>query len=936
MPLIAPDTALLDDLARIGAPLGTRATDRLAAAHDGSHYLLTPQVVVTARDAHDVAAAIRSAKRAGVPVTFRSGGTSLSGQAGTAGVMIDTRAHFRTMRVLDGGTLVRTGPGMTVRAVNARLAGHGRKLGPDPASEIACTIGGVVANNSSGMCCGIHSNTYRTLSSSVLVLASGSVIDTALADADDRLRTDEPHIHAGLTALRDRVRANPESVASIERLFSIKNTMGYGLNSFLDHDRPVDILEHLVIGSEGTLAFIAEATFRTLPLRSHAATGLLIFASLEDAAAALPDLVASEFAAIELLDATSLRVAQRDPAATAELRALMVDRHAALLVEHQGETDEELAALVTRSSRLLSTLPLVAGATLSSDPATRARLWHIRKGLFTAVAGARPSGTTALLEDIAVPVDRLLATCAGLTELFDAHRYEDSVVFGHAKDGNLHFLLNERFDDPPSLRRYEAFTADLVDLVLSQGGTLKAEHGTGRIMAPFVRRQYGDELYDVMREIKALVDPDGVLNPGVLLSDDPAAHVTDLKIVHRVEEEVDRCVECGYCEPVCPSKDLTLTPRERIVLRREIARAEHAGDAQLARELREEYVYDGVQTCAVDGMCQTACPVLINTGDLVRRLRADNQNVLSQAGWKLGATRWSAVSRAGGLALSLADAVPAALPAAATSIGRALLGADVVPQYTDDLPAGGGARRPFTHAGAVAVYFSSCTSTMFGPAEPGTRGVARSFLDLCERAGVPLATPADLPSLCCGTPWKSKGLSEGYAVMKDRVVASLAAATRGGELPVVCDASSCTEGLEVLLETAGELGIRVVDAVQFVDEVVLDRLPEGERVASLTLHPTCSSERMGIGSSLERVAAAAARDVRTPTDWGCCAFAGDRGMLHPELTAAATAREADEVGALASAAHASLNRTCELGMTRATGQRYRHVLEVLADTMPPL
>ncbi|WP_174189374.1 FAD-linked oxidase C-terminal domain-containing protein [Nocardia barduliensis] len=931
--LPAPDGTLLRELDAIGVPVGVRATDRLAAAHDGSHYLLVPQAVVTARNAGDVAATLRAARGAGVPVTFRSGGTSLSGQAGGSGVIVDTRTHFRAVRVLDNGDRVRTGPGATVRAVNAALLRHGRKLGPDPASEIACTIGGVVANNSSGMCCGTHANTYRTLSSAVLVLPSGTVIDTAAPDADELLRAAEPRIHAGLERLRDRVRADPDSVATIERLYAIKNTMGYGLNSFLDHDRPVDILEHLLVGSEGTLAFLAEATFRTVAAKAHAATGLLVFPTLAAATAALPALVDAGFAAIELLDATSLRVAQRDPEATAELRALDVDGHAALLVEHQGDDADELDRLTGRSAPLLDSLPLVAPATLTSDPATRAQLWHIRKGLFTAVAGARPSGTTALLEDIAVPVDRLLTACTRLIELFERHGYRDSVIFGHAKDGNIHFLLNERFDDPASLRRYEAFTEDMVELVLAQGGTLKAEHGTGRIMAPFLRRQYGDELYDVMREIKRLIDPEGLLNPGVLLTDDPAAHVRDLKIVYPVEAEVDRCVECGYCEPVCPSKDLTLTPRERIVLRREIARADAAGDTALVRQLRSEYEYDGVQTCAVDGMCRTACPVLIDTGDLVRRLRAENQSATAQFGWKQAAKHWGTVSRGAGIALSVAHAVPAALPGAATAAGRAVLGADVVPKYTAELPAGGTVRRVFAEPAAVAVYFSSCTTTMFGPAEPGTGGVAQSFLELCRRAGVPLATPADLPALCCGTPWKSKGLTEGYAVMRDRLRSSLLTATGDGELPVVCDASSCTEGLHVLLDGTG---IRVLDAVEFVDRVVLDLLPPGQRVTSLTVHPTCSATRMGIGDSLRRVAAAAAEDVHVPENWGCCGFAGDRGMLHPELTAAATAPEAAATLRADAAAHASLNRTCELGMTRATGLPYRHVLEILADALPSM
>jgi len=400
-----------------------------------------------------------------------------------------------------------------------------------------------------------------------------------------------------------------------------------------------------------------------------------------------------------------------------------------------------------------------------------------------------------------------------------------------------------------------------------------------------------------------------------------------------VEAEVDRCVECGYCEPVCPSKDLTLTPRERIVIRREMARAESAGDTELVRRLREEYDYDGVQTCAVDGMCQTACPVLINTGDLVRRLRAEEQGRVMEAGWAAAAKHWGSLSRSGGIALTAAHAIPSALPVAATKIARSVISHDVVPQYSSELPAGGGRRPSASSNDPVAVFFSSCTNTMFGPAGDDSSGAAESLLALCRRAGIQVATPDDLPSLCCGTPWKSKGLSDGYSLMKQRVAASLRKATDGGRLPVVCDASSCTEGLEILLDAAGEVGIEVIDAIAFVDTHVVPQLPPGRKVASVTLHPTCSSTRMGLDPALRRVAAAASDEVHVPDDWGCCAFAGDRGMLHPELTASATAAEAVDVTKADSVAHASTNRTCELGMTRATGRPYQHILEVLASTL---
>ncbi|MDX2606186.1 FAD-binding and (Fe-S)-binding domain-containing protein [Streptomyces caniscabiei] len=932
--LLTPDATLLARLeAAAPGTVAARASDRLAFAHDASHYLLVPDAVITPKDATQVAELLRTSAAHGLSLTFRSGGTSLSGQATNEGVLVDTRRHFRGIEILDDGDRVRVQPGATVRSVNQRLARHGRRLGPDPASESACTIGGVVANNSSGMACGTELNTYRTLESAVLVLPSGTVIDTGAADADDLLRTREPHIHEGLVRLRDRVRGNPASVETIRRLYSIKNTMGYGVNSFVDHTRPVDILTHLVIGSEGTLAFVAEATFRTVPAHPYAATGLLVFPDLATATGALPDLVAAGFATVELLDATSLRVAQRDPGATAALRETQVRDHTALLVEHQEPTAEALRDRVSDTAPVLAALPLTTTGTLTSEPATRAALWHIRKGLYTAVAGARPSGTTALLEDIAVPVDRLLPTCAQLTELFDRHGYTGGVIFGHARHGNIHFLLNEDFDRPELVERYLAFTDDMVDLVLGHGGTLKAEHGTGRIMAPYVRRQYGDELYDVMGEVKHLLDPHGLLNPGVLLSDDPSVHIRHLKSTPTVEEEVDRCVECGYCEPVCPSQDLTTTPRRRIVLHREIARARTAGDTGLLGRLEAESQYDVVDTCAVDGMCRTACPVLIDTGDLTRRLRAERSGRTEQRAWASAARHWDGVTRVAAGALAAARAVPAALPAGATAAGRALLGTDVVPAWSRDLPRGGTRRHPRTAAAARAVYFPACVSTMFGAAESGTgKGVGEAFLALCERAGVEVRVPDRIASLCCGTPWKSKGLTDGHAVMRERVVPELRSATDNGTLPVVVDAASCTEGLTHLL---AEEGIRVVDAVAFVDAEVLPGLPAARRIPSLVVHPTCASTQLGLDPALMRVAAAAAEDVIQPEEWRCCAFAGDRGLLHPELTASATAAEARSLRTVHATSYASVNRTCELGMTRATGHPYRHLLELLEEVTRP-
>ncbi len=962
---LTPDAFLLALREGLGEDaVRSRLSDLARMGHDASHYLLHPRAVVMAQDAPTVARAVAIAARHQVPVTFRSGGTSLSGQAVTDGLLIDTRRSFRGIKVLDGGGRVRCQPGATVRAVNTALAPYQRALGPDPASESACTIGGVVANNSSGMACGTTRNTYRTLDSLEVALLSGTVIDTGARDADERLRSLEPALWQGLARLRDRVRGNPDSVRRITHQFSMKNTMGYGVNSFLDHDRPVDILTHLMIGSEGTLGFIMSATFTTVPVYPFASTALLVFDDILPATRALPALVGAGAATAELMDAASLRVAQQLPKVVPALVGLGVQAHTALLVEAQSEHAAELAELVHGLSCLLPGLEgmtaLAKPAAFSEDPVERADAWLVRKGLYTAVAGARPAGSTALLEDVVVPMPALPDMVRDIGVLCHRFGYDDAVIFGHAKDANLHFMINPDLRDHRQVDTYATFSDALVDMVLAADGSLKAEHGTGRIMAPFVQRQYGSELYAVMREVKDLFDPGRVLNPGVIITDNPQQHLQDLKIPELVDEAVDRCVECGYCEPVCPSKDVTTTPRQRIVLMREMAAADPARRAQL----EQEFSYDAVQTCAVDSLCLLACPVAIDTGLVMKGFRAKAQPPAAQRVGSILADHWDvalSLLRAG---VATADRVPAPALTAVTSAGRSVISPDLLPLVGDDLPGPGVSRATSSRQepGDV-VLFASCMGELFEAAQPQAdaltpkssrhrirqQGAAFAFLRLCDKAGVKVQLPEGLEGLCCGTVWRSKGLVDGRSAMALKTANALLRASRDGAVPIVTDASSCTHGLhEVVhdLQACGqeELAARVaaltiMDATRFVAQEVLPKLSEmlpdpargGRRLGAVVVHPTCSDQHAGNTPYLLALAQACAELVVVPDDAGCCGFAGDRGMLHPELTASATVREAAEVVRQPYDAYLSSNRTCELGMSRATGHTYRHVLELLDD-----
>lgn len=874
-----------------------REIDRYAYAHDASHYLLIPDSISTPAAVSEISDLLSRHSKSGVPVTFRSGGTSLSGQSLSDSVLVDTRKNFKKIEILDGGKKITVQPGITVREINNRLKQYGYKFGPDPASEIAATVGGVIANNSSGMVCGTSENAYKTIISAIIIFSDGSSLDTSSEDAAQRFKELQPNLFSLIERERERIQGSPHLRKEIERQYRGKNTMGYSLNAFIDFSNPVDILLHLMVGSEGTLAYIAEATFETIPLKPFAATNLLIFNSLKAANESLSALVNSGAAAIELLDKTSLQVSQRETRAMPELKALLVKEHAALIVEYQELTNDRLQERAALSKAVISQLALATPAISAETLSLRNDLWHIRKGLYATVAGARKPGTTALLEDVAVPVTSLAATCEKLIELFAEHQYHDSVIFGHAKDGNIHFMLNEDFREVSSQNRYRDFTEEMVDLILDFGGTLKAEHGTGRVMAPFVRKQFGDELYEVMVALKRAFDPQGILNPDVIITENSAIHLTNYKISPTVEAEVDRCVECGFCEQSCPSKSLTLTPRQRITTRRAAASANASGDKKLASALNSAFLYDGIDTCAVDGMCAISCPVGINTGDLVRNLRSTQSSSLQRWLWETAARYWSPFLRLSRSGIRIAS---------------------IVPKFRGVKLVAGAKRTPNVIPDADLVYLPSCTNELFGPTNQ------LLFVNLCESAGLKVYIPSGISSICCGTPWKSKGMTAGSAVVSEHN-SQLATQLQSLNIPIVTDSPSCTDGFNNSLEN-----LKVLDTTEYLSRVLISKLPI-KKIERVVVHPTCSSAKIDENASLLTVAHAIANEVIVPPNWGCCAFAGDRGLLHPELTESATAAEAEYVKSVKSEYFISNNRTCEMAMTAAVGSTYVSVLQLLRD-----
>src|SRR5215207_8386332 len=778
----------------------TRVIDLIRYASDASPYRLLPKAVVMARDVGDISKVLDYGRESGVPCTFRAGGTSLNGQSQSDGILVDVRRHWRGVEVLDDGARARVKPGTVLGHANRALARYGRKLGPDPAStDIAC-VGGVIANNSGGMRCGVVADPYSTVRSLTFVLPSGTVIDTAAPGAEGRFAEAEPELARGLTQIRDEIRADPRLSERIRDKFRIKNTTGYRLCAFLDGDTPVEIFRRLLVGSEGTLAFIAEAVFETVSKPSKTTVSWLHFDGIESATEPVPALVECGATAVELMVAPALMVAAQNIAGAPQDWLELPPTSAALLVEFGAATDGELDGLVAGAEEILREHELIRPTDFTRDPERIEVSWTVREGLHGLIGRLRPPGTSLIIEDVCVPPERIAESARDIQALLTEHGFLPGVA-GHTSAGNLHFMLTPDFAKQEDIDRYEAFMASLVELILDKyDGSLKAEHGTGVNMAPYVEREWGAKATSLMWRVKELADPDGVLAPGVLLSRDPGVHLRNLKTTPPIEEVATTCVECGFCEPVCPSRDLTTTPRQRIVLRREMAR-QPEGSAVL-RALLDQYEYDGLETCAADGSCVLACPVGIDTGTLVKGFRARQHSPRAERLALRAAERWGTVERAARGGLRIGGAISRALGDApvrgATRAARAAVSRELVPEWGEAMPPATPARLPPTsREGAAAVYFPACINRIFGPPQGGAERppLAEALVAVSARAEMPLWIPDDLSGRCCATPWTSKGFERGAAHAANETVAALWRWTGAGELPVVIDASSCTHGL---------------------------------------------------------------------------------------------------------------------------------------------
>lgn len=902
---------------------------RLAWGTDASFYRLVPQIVIRSDSEAEISGILKAAQAHRLPVTFRAAGTSLSGQSISDSILVVAGKHWEKYEILDHGKTIRLQPGLIGQRVNDLLKPYGRKLGPDPASVKSAMMGGIVMNNASGMNCGTHANSDKMMNSVRIILADGTVLDTGDEASRKAFRKARPDFIRSIEQLRDKVRANKKLCDRINYKYAIKNVTGLNILPFVSFDDPFDIIAHLMVGSEGTLAFLAGVSMNTEYDYPFKASAMLYFKDIREACkavVAMKKLVDDKgqwiVKSAELLDKKSL----------ASVNDTTGEGLTAILTETKASTAEELRANISKIEECLKTFTTYVPVRFTDKPEEYSKFWAMRSGVFPAVGGTRKLGTTCLIEDVAFHIEDLPDATADLQELIARHGYDDACIYGHTLEGNYHFIINQSFDSDAEVRRYESLMNDVKTLVVDKyDGSLKAEHGTGRNMAPFVRYEWGDDAYAVMKAVKQLFDPNGLLNPGVIFNDDPKCHIKHFKPLPMTDPIVDRCIECGFCEVNCLSCGFALSSRQRIVIQREMTRLRNTGeDPRRLQQLEKEYKYWGNATCAGDGMCSTSCPMHINTGELTHVLR---QKELPEGSLGYKAGFYAAKHLAGIKAtlrpvLTLADTTHAVLGTKAMSaITRGMHQALKVPQWTPAMPKAfhvdKGLEASQAKGSDKVVYFPSCINQTMGlPRKtPEKMALVNKMVSLLNKAGYEIIFPKGMEHMCCGTIWESKGMMD-IADRKSRELeAALWEASEHGKYPVLCDQSPC---LHRMRETIKKL--HLYEPAEFICTFLLDRLTITPIDDTVAVHVTCSMRRMGTAHFIVDLAKMCAKHVVVPEGVGCCGFAGDRGFLHPEVNAYALRKLAPQLKENGVSRGYSNSRTCEIGLTTNSGVPYQSIV----------
>lgn len=898
-------------------------TDRLrryAYGVDASCYSYLPKVVVKAENESEVRRLIRLCQQCGTPFTFRAAGSSLSGQCSSEDVLIICNDGFKKMEVIDDGKALRCECGVIGSDANDLLKPYNRKIGPDPATLATALVGGILNNNSSGMCCGTAQNSYKTIRSIRVVLLDGSILDTSDKKSIDQFLKEKPQMVEDILQLRKEILADEELTHLIHHKYKIKNTTGYGLNSLVDFEDIIDIINHLFIGSEGTLGFVSEIVYNTVEDVPHKGCGLMFFSTLNDASlavVALANMGREKVVAAEMMDYQSLKAVQTLDNVPDFVREVP-EGTSAILFQTESYSKETVDKNLAFIKEQLKDIPTAIPSLYSQDPKEYDSWWAIRKGILPIVGGQRRKGTTVITEDVCFQIEDFTKGIEMLTELFHKYDFVDGgVIFGHALSGNVHFNITPDFSDPKDTKNFGDLVKEMSERVSGFGGSLKAEHGTGRMVAPFIEMEWGRKAYEINRRIKAIFDPTRILNPDVMITDNPDVYKKNLKAQCVIDDAFTICMECGFCEKNCPSRNLTLTPRQRIALLRETKRLENEGNFAVANELKKGYEYFGVETCAACSMCKGLCPLSIDTAQIalsMRRIDPPAPGLAKKIYDNFSSTL--EMCRAGVSLEGIAGAI--ITQKAISKITEGLHGVTGVTPYVPKTTPKANRYKLKNRIKPTnfekVVYFSTCANRAFRQNQgyDDQRSLQQVVESLCNKAQIDIIYPEHIENLCCGLSF------ENYDDVHERAVKdlhdALMKASQNGKYPIVIDHSAC---FNHAFKHMPDLEIN--DISEFLCKFVVPRLDITKCDERVIVHKQCKIKVLGKSQYIEDLARLCSDNVFNIKSFACDGFAGQKGFFTPELNKCATKDLASEVAEYGATLGVSSSSTCEIGLGESGG-----------------
>ncbi len=888
---------------------------RYAYGVDASCYSYLPKVVVKAEDEREVRRLIRLCQQCGTPFTFRAAGSSLSGQCSSEDVLIVCNDGFKKMEVIDDGKALKCECGVIGSDANDLLKPYNRKIGPDPATLATALVGGILNNNSSGMCCGTAQNSYKTIRSIRVVLLDGSILDTSDQKSIDQFLKEKPQMVEDILQLRKDILADEELTHLIHHKYKIKNTTGYGLNSLVDFEDIIDIINHLFIGSEGTLGFVSEIVYNTVEDVPYKGCGLMFFKTLNDASlavVALANMGRDKVVAAEMMDYQSLKAVQSLDNVPDFVREVP-EGTSAILFQTESYSKETVDKNLAFIKDKLKDIPTAIPSLYSQDAKEYDSWWAIRKGILPIVGGQRRKGTTVITEDVCFQIEDFTKGIEMLTELFHKYDFVDGgVIFGHALSGNVHFNITPDFSDPKDTKNFGDLVKEMSERVSGFGGSLKAEHGTGRMVAPFIEMEWGRKAYEINRRIKAIFDPERILNPDVIITDDPDVYKKNLKAQCVIDDAFTICMECGFCEKHCPSRNLTLTPRQRIALLRETKRLENEGNFTLASELRKGYEYFGVDTCAACSMCKGLCPLSIDTAQIalsMRRIDPPAPELAKKIYDNFSTTLQ--MCRAGVSLEGIAGSI--ITQKAISKITEGLHGVTGVTPYVPKTTPKANRYKLKNRIKPTnfekVVYFSTCANRAFKPNQgyDDDRSLQQVVESLCNKAHIDIIYPKHIENLCCGLSF------ENYDDVHERAVKdlhdALMKASQNGKYPIVIDHSAC---FNHAFKHMPDLEIN--DISEFLCKYVVPHLDIEKCDERVIVHKQCKIKSLNKSQYIEDLARLCTDHVFNIKSFACDGFAGQKGFFTPELNKCATKDLAAEIAEYGATLGVSSSSTCEIGL----------------------